>query len=300
MATDIPPNAMNPTHPVSPVLKQILALRRKAEENLRNVRRKLVVTGGKGGVGKSSITANLAAVLTKDGFKVGVLDADVQGASLARMLGMTDSASSMPSGRGFQGIQVVSMGTCFGQREGSRGALPELRADSAWQSAFDAGIVREFIVESNWGELDFLLIDTPPASWEILAALSGLIPDLEGCLMVTQPADAARNLLGRSISICDSLNVPVLGIVENMAPWECPHCGRDVPLFDGSGTGPDMPAPWPLLGSIPFDPRMGIVSPEEGPFVARYPESPAGKALAALALSLARLENEKRAALESL
>lgn len=302
-------NPKSSTASESPVLLQILALRRKAKENLRGVRRKIVVTGGKGGVGKSSITANLAAVLALEGYKVGVLDADVQGASLAEMLGVAGEESRAPAdpgipptpiGTGFHDIRVASMGACFGRRNQASLPPPRLQADAAWQSALDAGIVREFIVETAWGELDFLLVDTPPASWEILSALSGLIPDLEGALIVTQPSDAARSLLGRSQSICESLNVPVLGIVENMAHWECPHCGQEVPLFAPSGNGSHGPVPGNRIGSIPFDPRMGAAGPTGKPFAALYPESPAGKALVDLALSVVRLETEKLSALKSL
>lgn len=284
----------------SPVLLQILALRKKAQENLRGVRRKIAVTGGKGGVGKSSVTANLAAVLAMNGFRVGVLDADVQGASLAEMLGVPQGNSGSPSGIGFQGIRVVSMGTILGDGNRESGSAPLHRADSAWQSAMDAGIVREFIVESDWGELDFLFVDTPPASWEILSALSDLIPDLEGALIVTQPSEAAKSVLGRSLSVCAGLNVPVLGIVVNMAHWECPHCGQDVDLFASAERDANTPVPGNFLGSIPFDPRLGSTGKSGKPFSARHPDSPAGKALEELAVSLARLEKVKQTALKNL
>lgn len=284
----------------SPVLLQILALRKKAKENLRGVRRKIAVTGGKGGVGKSSITANLAAVLAMNGFRVGVLDADVQGASLSDMLGVPQANSGGPNGIGFQGIRVVSMGSILGERKLESGPGPLYRADAAWQSAMDAGIVREFIVESDWGELDFLFVDTPPASWEILSALSDLIPDMEGALIVTQPSEAARSMLGRSLSVCAGLNVPVLGIVENMAHWECPHCGQDVALFASADHDASTPLPANFLGSIPFDPRLGVIDNSGKPFAARHPDSPAGKALGELAVSLARLEKVKQTAMKNL
>lgn len=284
----------------SPVLLQIRALHQKARENLRSVRRKIAVVGGKGGVGKSSVTANLAAVLAMDGFRVGVLDADVQGASQAEMLGVPETEPDRPIGTGFHEVRVASMGSFFERRKRLPGPHPLPLADAAWQSALDSGIVREFIVEADWGELDFLLVDTPPASWEILTALSGLVPDLEGALIVTQPSDAAQSVLERSLSVCEGLGVPVLGIIENMAKWECPHCGCGVPLFDQPERNAGRPDRNDFLATIPFDPRLGAASRTGKPFAALYPESPAGKALAGLAQSLVRLENETRSAFENL
>lgn len=284
----------------SPVLLQIRALHAKARENLRGVDRKIAVVGGKGGVGKSSVTANLALVLAMDGYRVGVLDADVQGASQAEMLGVPETQSDCPIGTGLHGIRVASMGTFFDRWKRQPGRQPLPQADAAWQSALDSGIVREFILEAAWGDLDFLLVDTPPASWEILTALSGWVPDLEGALIVTQPSEAARSVLERSLSVCEGLQVPVLGIIENMAQWECPHCGCSVPLFDQHGKDGDAPDRKGFLASIPFDPRLGAASRTGKPFVAQYPESPAGKALAGLAQSLVRLENERRSAFRNI
>lgn len=285
---------------VSPVLRQILDLRQKAKENLKGVRRKIVVIGGKGGVGKSTLTANLAAILAEEGNRVGVLDADVQGASLADMLGQSQPEGGGPIGPGYRGIQVASMGAIFRERMGKAQSPSMPQADAAWQSSLDAGILREFIIEATWGDLDFLLVDTPPASWEILTALIALVPDLEGALIVTQPSQAARSLLGRSISICEGLNLPVLGVVENMAQWECPHCGESVPLFAPSEAAPETSVPGEILHAIPFDPRLGTSSHAGKPFSILYPESPAGRALAALARSLIRLEAEKQSAVKSL
>lgn len=294
------PSAPKSSATESPVLRQILDLHKQARENLKGVRRKIAVIGGKGGVGKSTLTANLAAVLAREGHRVGVLDADVQGASLADFLGMSQSSGGSPFGTGYRGIQVASMGAIFRERMGKAQSPSQPRADAAWQSALDAGILREFIIEAAWGDLDFLLVDTPPASWEILTALMALVPDLEGALIVTQPSQAARSLLGRSLSICEGLRLPVLGVVENMAHWECPHCGESTPLFPPSGDDPETPVRKEILHAIPFDPRLGDPAQAGEPFAARYPDSPTGRALAAVARSLIRLEEEKRSALESI
>ena len=284
----------------SPVLLQIRALHQKARDNLIGVKRKIAIVGGKGGVGKSSVTANLATLLAMDGFQVGVLDADVQGASLAEMLGVPEGDVDSPIKTGFHGIRVASMGTFFERRKRQSGSQPMFMANAAWQSAMDAGIVREFVVEAAWGQLDFLLVDTPPASWEILSALFGLVPDLEGALIITQPSNAARSVLDRSLSICERLGVPVLGIVENMAGWECPHCAHTVSLFDQPEQDKSGADRKNILVSIPYDPRLGAASRTGTPFADLYPESPAGKALAALAESLVRLEKEKQSAFKNL
>ncbi len=299
--------AANQVVPESPVLIQIRALHQKARENLSQVNHKIAIVGGKGGVGKSSVTANLASILAADGLRVGVLDADVQGASLAEMLGVPDGESDSPMGTGFHGIRVASMGAVFRRRQRQPEAPSLSPADSVWQSALDAGIVREFIVEADWGDLDFLLVDTPPASWEILTALTALIPDLEGALIITQPSDAARSVLGRSLSMCEGLGVPVLGVVENMAQWECPHCAHSIRLFEAPVQDGETPKHdnetterKDFLVSIPFDPRLGAPNRTGKPFAVSHPESPAGKALVALAQFLLHLEKEKQSAFKNL
>ena len=245
---------------------QVGAQRERVRERLSAVRHVAAVMSGKGGVGKSFVTAALASVLARRGKRLGVLDADLHGPTAARMLGIVArrldvrEEGVLPA-IGADGVRVMSTDLLLPEGAPLRWREPE-HERFVWRGTLEAGMLREFLGDVVWGELDLLLVDLPPGT-ERLAALIEFVPALAGALVVTIPSDASRRAVQRAIEVARRGGVPVLGIVENMAGYACPGCGTVAPLFRGDAARALAHAAGaPLLASIPFDPGAQAAADE--------------------------------------
>jgi ATP-binding protein involved in chromosome partitioning len=250
------------------------------------VGRLVAVGSGKGGVGKSAVSANVAAALAAGGRAVGALDADLDGPSLARMLGAGGRLARGDGGfrpaKGAAGVGVVSMDLLVADDAPVRWRGPgEHRF--AWQSVLETGALREFLSDVEWGELDVLVLDLPPGT-EKLARLIDLVGSPDAVLVVTTPSEAARHVVAKSARFLEGAGVREVGLVANMASWSCPHCGVAEPLFDADGARRlARDAGLELWAEVPFDPRIAADTDEGMPIVLSAPERPAARAFAALA-----------------
>jgi ATP-binding protein involved in chromosome partitioning len=242
-----------------------------------------LIASGKGGVGKSSVTANLAAAMAAEGLAVGVVDADVYGHSIPRMLGVTTAPTMVeglimpPEG---SGVRVISM-------------LPfkpgGVTQPITWRGPMLHRALQQFLADVWWGDLDVLLLDLPPGTGDIAISAAQLLPDAE-VVVVTTPQDAAAEVAVRAGMVARETNQRLAGVIENMSALPCPHCGEPVDLF-GSGGGQKvanvltsaLKADVPLLGRIPFDVRLREGGDSGAPLVLDHPTAPAAEVLRGIA-----------------
>lgn len=277
----------------SNVAAQVAGQRARLDARLARIGATLAVVSGKGGVGKSSLTANLAAALAARGRLVGVLDADLNGPSMAKMLGVRGQALRVaPDGvrpaESAEGIRVLSMDLLLPADETPVVWQAPTQADAhTWRGSMEGTALREFLADTAWGELDVLLLDLPPGA-DRLSTVADLIPQLTGAVVVTIPSEVSHLVVRKSLTLARERGVALLGLVENMAGYVCPGCGGLGPLFEGPG-GETTAAQHgiPFLGRVPFDPRLAVAADGGRPFVLAHPESPTGRALAAVAAAVA-------------
>lgn len=240
------------------VVEQISDQMRKVQERMAGIRRKLVVMSGKGGVGKSMTTINLALALARCGYRVGVLDIDINGPCVPRMLGMAGQRMSITSEgaippTGPLGIKVGSMDFFLDAATPVRWKGP-MDLSPVWLGVMEMNVVREFLADIAWGELDYLLTDLPPgAAADKPPVIAGFIPDLSGAIVVTTPSEVASDVVQKSVIYARDLGIRVLGMIENMSRYRCPSCGAEHDLFEGNTEALCEALDIPLLGRIPFD-----------------------------------------------
>lgn len=272
----------------SELLEQVLDQKARLAERLSGVGMILAVASGKGGVGKSAVTANLAATLAARDQKVGVVDADLNGPSLARMLGVTgrsleDGKDGIVPVSGAGGVCVISMELLQDAQDAPLRWKEPASDTFLWQSSMEATALREFLGDVAWGSLDFLLVDVPPGTDKIRRLLE-LVPELPTALVVTTPSEMSRAVVSRSIRLIREAAVPQIGLVANMTEYVCPGCGRSEPIFRGDGierlSSESGVAVW---GQIPFDPRLAESTDRGQPRVLETPDGPVGRAFRALA-----------------
>ena len=240
----------------------------------------IAVASGKGGVGKSSVTVNLATALAAEGHRVGILDADVWGFSIPRMMGVSGppvSFNDMILPLESHGVRMISMGFF----------VPEERP-VIWRGPMLHKVVQDFLGKVYWGELDFLLCDLPPGTGDVSLSMASFLPGA-GMLVVTTPQDAARKVAERAGKMAAEVRQRVVGVIENMSWFACPHCGDRTHVF-GEGGGAEAAATLsvPLLGQIPLYPPLREGGDSGTPLVSAEPDSPAGQALIDAARQLAR------------
>lgn len=240
------------------VVQQVTEQTRTVQNRMAGVRHKLVVMSGKGGVGKSMTTVNLALALARNGFRVGILDVDLNGPCVPQMLGMPGkpleitAEGAMPP-IGPLGIKVASMEFFLKESSPVRWKGP-MDLSPVWLGLMEMNVIREFLGDIVWGELDFLLADLPPgAAADKPPVIAGFLPDLAGALVVTTPSEVASNVVQKSIGYAQELGISVLGIIENMSQYRCPACGAENELFEGNTQGMCEALNIPLMGRIPFD-----------------------------------------------
>ena len=240
------------------VVQQVTEQTRTVQNRMAGVRHKLVVMSGKGGVGKSMTTVNLAMALARNGFRVGILDVDLNGPCVPQMLGMPGkpleitAEGAMPP-IGPLGIKVASMEFFLKESSPVRWKGP-MDLSPVWLGLMEMNVIREFLGDILWGELDFLLADLPPgAAADKPPVIAGFLPDLAGALVVTTPSEVASNVVQKSIGYAQELGISVLGIIENMSQYRCPTCGAENELFEGNTQVMCEALNIPLMGRIPFD-----------------------------------------------
>ncbi len=239
----------------------------------------VAVSSGKGGVGKSMIATNLAAELARRGYRVGLMDADIYGPNIPLMFGETRK----PRVSGDKGKEKIEPLEAHGVRLMSLGFLLEKEQPAIMRGPLISGILKQFVEQVEWGPLDVMVVDMPPGTGDAQLSLVQTI-DLAGAVMVTTPQPVSTGDVRRGIKMFERVNTPVLGIVENMSGFVCPHCEEDVDVF-GSGGGEALASEMdvPFLGRVPLDPRVRVSGDEGRPTVLALPESAAAKAIAAIA-----------------
>ena len=254
--------------------KRLIEEQKKLKDRMSKVKHKIAVISGKGGVGKSVVTANLAIALAAKGYKVGVLDADIHGPCIPKMLGLHGQQLKVgPPGIfpafGPSGVKVVSMDFL----------LPSEEAPVIWRGPLKMTAIRQFLADIVWGELDFLLIDLPPGTGDEALSVVQLLPEMDGVVIVTIPSEVSQIVVKKAVVFAQKLNVPVIGIVENMSGFVCPKCGTHVDIFRTGGGEAIAKELWvPFLGKIPVDPKICEASDKGIPFITEYADSPAAKA----------------------
>ena len=235
----------------------------RLQQKLFRIHHKIMVMSGKGGVGKSTVSVNFAASLALQGYEVGVLDADIHGPDIPRMCGV-ESRPLVSYGEGLEPIKVFK-----GLKTISTGLLSQ-DPDKAivWRGPLKHSAIRQFLMDVNWGDLDYLVIDLPPGTGDEPLSVAHLIKNVDGTIIVTTPQDVALLDSRKAVNFSRLLNIPVLGIVENMSGMVCPHCNEKIDLFKvGGGERAALELKVPFLGRIPIDPEMVITCDAGTPFV---------------------------------
>ncbi len=242
------------------------------QERMALIRHKIIVMSGKGGVGKSTVAVNLAVALTMGGKRVGLLDADMHGPSVPKLLGMerakirTSVDAMLPLEYSIDGrtISVMSIGFL----------LADTDAPIIWRGPLKMGAIKQFLEDVSWGELDYLIIDSPPGTGDEPLSVCQLINGLDGAIIVTTPQELALVDVRKSVNFCRQLRLPVIGVIENMSGLDCPHCGGRINVFS-SGGGEKMAIAMgvPFLGRIPIDPEIVKSGDEERPYMYFYPQT---------------------------
>ena len=262
--------------------EQLLQQQQTLRIRMGKIKHKIAVISGKGGVGKSTVTVNLATAFAKSGHTVGILDADIHGPSVPRLLGLTGQEVKVgPPGAfpvpGPLGIKVISIDFF----------LPEERTPTIWRGPLKMRAIRQLLTDVVWGELDILFIDLPPGTGDEVLSIAQLLPEIDGVLIVTMPSELSRVVVRKAITFAERMGMPIIGVVENFSGYVCPSCGEEVDIFQaGSGKRMADEAGVPFLGKIPIDPKVSGASDRGVPFVIEQPDSPASKAFAEIVVKV--------------
>lgn len=244
----------------------------KLQSRLCRIKHKIVVMSGKGGVGKSTVAVNLATTLMMSGYRVGLLDVDIHGPSIPTMLGLEcEAIDGCEEGLlpvEFENMKIMSIGFLLHNQDDA----------VIWRGPMKINAIKQFIKDVAWGDLDYLIIDSPPGTGDEPLSVCQLVGDLDGAVIVTTPQKVAAVDVRKSITFCRQLNVPVLGVIENMSGFACPKCGEITQILS-SGAGrqisDDMNVPF--LGAIPIDPKIAEACDGGRAFVQDYSTTPAAE-----------------------
>jgi len=235
----------------------------------------LAISSGKGGVGKSTVSANLAVALARAGHRVGLMDADIYGPNIPRMMGV-DEKPPVQGGK----IQPLA---AHGVKLMSLGLIVERDAPAIWRGPIIMKVIGQFLRDVEWGQLDYLLVDLPPGTGDAQLSLAQTV-HIRAAIIVTTPQEVAVGDSLRGAKMFERVGVPVLGVVENMSYFVCPHCGERTEIFlAGGGTRLADELGVPLLGQVPLQAHMADLADAGKPIVAAEPDSPAARALDAVA-----------------
>jgi Mrp family chromosome partitioning ATPase len=247
---------------------------RVLQSRLSNIKHRIAVMSGKGGVGKSTVAVSLAVTLASQGHKVGLLDADIHGPNLPKMLGLENKrlqagADGIVPEPVMDNLAVVSMAFLLENPDNP----------VVWRGPLKHTVIRQFVADVQWGELDFLIIDLPPGTGDEPLSVAQVIKPMDGSVIVTTPQDVALLDSRKSVVFSQQIEVPVLGVVENMSGFNCPHCGEAIDLFkQGGGRKAAEDLKVPFLGAVPLDPQVVVQGDAGKPFVTAFPKTKAAKA----------------------
>jgi ATP-binding protein involved in chromosome partitioning len=246
------------------------------DELIPDVKNIIAVASGKGGVGKTTIAVNLALALARSGAKTGLLDADVYGPSVPLMLGAEEVPQVLNNKIQppiVEGIKVISMGFFYEQSQQA----------GIYRGPIVSGIVKQFLTDVQWGSLDYLIIDLPPGTGDAPLTMAQTIP-VTGIIIVTTPQDVAMNVAVKALGMFSKLNVPIVGVIENMSYFQCPHCSERINIF-GEGGGQKISEKFdiPFLGEIPLFPQIMEGSDKGKPVIISDPNSIQANALRKMA-----------------
>lgn len=236
----------------------------KLTENMKDVKHKIVVLSGKGGVGKSTVSVNLAASLAARGYKTGILDIDIHGPSIPTLLGLN---TKRMGGSGEN--RIVPLDYSENLKAVSVGFILDRMEDAViWRGPLKYNVIKQFLTDVEWGALDYLIVDSPPGTGDEVLAACQLLPDPDGAVVVTTPQDLALSDVSKSITFCRKVELPVIGVIENMSGYLCPYCGKESALFKrGGGKTIAGKMDVPFLGSIPITPKITYDADEGQPFL---------------------------------
>lgn len=237
-------------------------------KRMSKIKHKIAVMSGKGGVGKSTVSVNLAAAFAKKGYKTGIMDVDVHGPNVPKMFNV-EGKHLLFTAKGIQpieteeGIKIMSVGFF----------LSSLDSPVVWRGPMKTGVIKQFLSEVNWGDLDVLIIDNPPGTGDEPLTVLQSVP-LDGVILVTTPQAVVQEDVRKGINLVLNSKVPIIGIIENMSGFICPHCQEEVPIF-GSGNGEEMAKKMdvPFLGKLPLNVETPVSSDTGIPIVIKEPES---------------------------
>jgi len=243
--------------------REIEEQEKRAQENLRRIKNKLLVLSGKGGVGKSTIAVNLAWALAQRGNQVGLLDIDIHGPNVPKMLGL-EGVKLVSREKGIEpakaggNLKVISIAFL----------LESIDTAVIWRGPLKMTVIRQFLADVNWGALDYLIVDAPPGTGDEPLSICQLIKDVTGAILVTTPQEVSLLDVRKSINFVKQLNVPPTGIVENMSGFICPHCGKSTNIFKtGGGRRIAHTLAIPFLGCVPLEPGIVEASDAGNPFL---------------------------------
>lgn len=253
--------------------------------NLMSIKKKFLVLSGKGGVGKSTVSTNLAAGLSVKGFKVGLLDIDIHGPNIPNMFGLEGFTPTVTD----LGIMPI----VYSERLKliSIGFFLEKRDDAVvWRGPIKHRMIENFLTDVRWGELDCLVVDCPPGTGDEIISIVEILDKVDGALIVATPQEVALADVRRTVKFCQDASIPILGVIENMSGFICPHCGNSVDIYK-SGGAERLAESYkiPFLGRIPIDPKISSTADEGKPFMLFYPESEPAKEFSKIVDKIASL-----------
>ena len=255
--------------------KQMQAKQEQIKQNIKDIKHQILVLSGKGGVGKSSIAVNLAVWLSMQGKKVGLLDVDIHGPSIPKLLNLEGSKLQGRKDKiepilYSDTLKVMSIGFL----------IQDENVALIWRGPMKHNVIKQFVSEVSWGDLDYLIVDCPPGTGDEPLSIVQLLSKADGAVVVTTPQQLAVTDVKKCITFCQQLNLPVLGIIENMSGFVCPHCNQRTDIFAGDG-GRQMAKDFdvPFLGSIPIDSNMVPAADLGEPFIYYNNQSPTAQAI---------------------
>ena len=253
------------------VKREIQASENEKQKPLKT-RRTIMVMSGKGGVGKSTVSVNLAIALAAKGLRVGLVDVDIHGPSVPTMLNLPNVTVM----QGADGIQPVVLGDLYNLEVMSLGFLLHNADDPVvWRGPLKNSLIEQFLNDVAWGPLDYLIVDCPPGTGDEPLSVAQQLKSKAEAVLVTTPQDVSTVDVARSINFCRQMELPVLGIVENMSGFVCPHCHTTTDIFrSGGGSALATRYDVPFLGSLPLDPSIGISGDAGMPYIQRFADSP--------------------------
>ena len=256
----------------------LIGIFHQIQKTMKYIKHKIAVISGKGGVGKSTVAANIATAFAVHGHRdrVGILDVDIHGPCIPKLLGVKNQQYQVsPLGlgalpvKGSMGLKIVSMDFLLQSQD-----TPVI-----WRGPLKMQAIRQFLSDFLWGELDYLFIDVPPGTGDEPLSIMQLIPDMDGTIIVTLPSDVSGDVVEKAISFSRQMHVPVIGIIENMSGFICPKCGAEINIL-GTGGGQRIAKELnvPFLGKIPLDPEICNEADKGIPFVIGHRNAPSTKA----------------------